>query len=234
MDLNVLRNISYGMFVVSSDKSGKFNGQIANTLFQVTSEPVTIAISINKQNLTHEFILDSGRFSVSILAEEATLNFIGKFGFKSGRSTDKFKDTAFKVLDGGLPVVTDYAIGFLSAKVINKFDCGTHTLFLGEMVSGELLKSGKPMTYNFYHQVKRGSTPQAAPTFIKDESLFASAKRMQNLKYRCVICNYIYDPAIGDPDGGIAPGTPFEKIPDNWVCPVCGADKSQFVPNEDI
>jgi len=238
MDLNVLHNIHCGMFVVSSEKLGKFNGQIANTVFQVTSEPATIAISINKQNLTHEFIEASKRFSVSILSEDATLNFIGKFGFKSGRSTDKFKDTAFKILDNGLPVVIDYAIGCFSVKVVNTFDCGTHTLFLGEILASEMLKAGKPMTYAFYHQEKRGSTPQSAPTFIKNESFAADSDggrlgtnflKEKNLKYRCVICNYIYDPATGDPDGGIAPGTPFDKIPDNWVCPVCGADKSQFV-----
>lgn len=237
MDLNVLHHISYGMFVVSSNKGSSFNGQIANTVFQVTAEPAAVAISINKQNLTHEHIEASRQFSVSILNEEAPLNFIGKFGFKSGRSTDKFKGTAFKVLDNGLPVVLDYTIGYLSAKVVNKFDCGTHTLFLGEIISGVLIKSGKPLTYSFYHQVKRGSTPQSAPTFTPPLQNIQNTKSEFNegagfIKYRCVICNYIYDPATGDPDGGIAPGTPFEKIPNNWVCPVCGADKSQFVPEE--
>jgi len=249
MDLNVLHNINYGMFVVSSNKEKAFNGQIANTAFQVTSEPATIAISINKLNLTHEYIESSGQFSVSILSEDTPLNFIGNFGFKSGRKEDKFKNIKYNVADSGCPVVLDNTIGYIQAKVINKFDCGTHTLFLGEIIASEMVKAGKPMTYAFYHQVKRGSTPQTAPTFIKDEmmssistgpsphqeissgsgQIFRKEKNLQ--KYRCEVCNYIYDPAIGDPEGNIPPGVAFEKLPDNWVCPVCGADKSQFVPN---
>jgi len=227
MDLNVLHNISYGMFIVSSNKEKAFNGQIANTVFQATSEPATIAISINKENLTHEFIDVSKQFSVSILAEETPLIFIGNFGFKSGRKEDKFKNVKYRVLDSGCPVVLDNAVAYIHAKLINKFDCGTHTLFLGEIVTSEMVKAGNPMTYDFYHQVKRGSTPQTAPTFIKNEIMPKKEIVMQ--KYRCEVCNYIYDPAIGDPEGNIPPGVPFEKLPDNWVCPVCGADKSQFV-----
>jgi len=230
MDLNVLRNIGYGMYVVSSIKGGLLNGQIANTVFQVTSQPVTVAISINKHNLTHEFIEGSSRFSVSILAEDTPLSFIGKFGFRSGRSEDKFKDTRFIKLDSGCPVVLENSLCYMEAKVINRFDCGTHTVFLGEVVDSKILTTGKPMTYSYYHQIKRGTTPEAAPTFIKEELEEKKGKSMQ--KYRCTVCNYIYDPAIGDPDGGIKPGTAFEDLPDTWVCPVCGVAKSEFVKEE--
>ncbi len=167
--MNVLHNISCGMFIVSSSRDGALNGQIANTVFQITSEPVTLAISINSKNLTHEFILDSGVFGISILSEEAPLPFIGKFGFKSGRNEDKFKDVNYKVLPSGCPVVTDYSLAYIEAKVINSFDCLTHTLFLGEMTDSAMLKDGKPMTYDYYHQVKRGFTPPSAPTFIRGE-----------------------------------------------------------------
>jgi rubredoxin/flavin reductase (DIM6/NTAB) family NADH-FMN oxidoreductase RutF len=228
MDINVLHNISYGVYIVSSNKDKALNGQIANTIFQITSQPVTIAISINKQNLTHEFIESSSRFSVSVLVEETPINFIGRFGFKSGRTDDKFKDTKFLVLGSGCPVVMDHALCYLEAKVINKFDCGTHTLFVGEMTESKMVRAGKPMTYAYYHLVKRGTTPSTAPTFIKGEEIIRRSGDLSQ-KYRCVVCNYIYDPAIGDPDNGIPPGTPFEKLPDKWVCPVCGADKSQFL-----
>ena len=173
MALNILHNINYGMYVVSSFKGDSLNAQIANTLFQITSEPVTIAVSINKLNLTHEFIETSSRFSVSILEEEAPLSFIGKFGFKSGRSGDKFKDVKFNKLSSGCPVVTEYTIGYIEVKLINKLDCGTHTLFLGEMTDSKILKTAKPMTYGYYHQVKRGTTPKTAPTFIKEEGMAA-------------------------------------------------------------
>lgn len=170
MDPNVLHNITYGMFIVSSNKEKALNGQIANTVFQVTSVPVTIAISINNKNLTYEYIESSRHFSVSILEEETPLTFIGKFGFKSGKQEDKFKDTGFKVLPSGCPLVTDYTIGYIEADVIKSLDCGTHTLFLGCMRDFAILKEGKPMTYDYYHNVKKGTTPPKAPTFIRGES----------------------------------------------------------------
>jgi ferric-chelate reductase [NAD(P)H] len=170
MDPNVLHSISYGMFIVSSDKDKAFNAQVANTVFQVTSVPVTIAISINKKNLTYEYIKASGHFGVSILEEDTPLPFIGKFGFKSGRQEDKFKDTAFQILTHGCPIVTAYSIGYLAADVINNFDCGTHTLFLGCVKESAILKEGRVMTYDYYHNVKKGTTPPAAPTFIIGEA----------------------------------------------------------------
>ncbi|MFA6321582.1 MAG: flavin reductase family protein [Candidatus Omnitrophota bacterium] len=169
MDPNVLHNLSYGMYIVSSNKGDALNGQIANTVFQITSEPATIAISINKNNLTHEFIDCSCRFTVSILNEEAPLAFIGKFGFKTGRKEDKFKDINFKKLPSGCPVVLDYVICYIEAEVVGRLDCGTHTVFLGRMTGSEMLKPSKPMTYEYYHLVKKGTTPRAAPTFIKGE-----------------------------------------------------------------
>jgi len=227
MDPNVLHNLSYGMYIVSSNKGDLLNGQIANTVFQITSEPVTIAISINNKNLTHEYIEASSRFSLSIIDEKAPLSFIGKFGFKSGRTEDKFKDTNFIKLASGCPVALDHTLCYIEAKVVKKLDCFTHTLFIGEMTDSKMIKTGRPMTYDYYHQEKRGTTPSSAPTYIKGETPSAK-KEVAMQKYRCVVCNYIYDPAVGDPDSGIQPGTPFEKLPDNWVCPVCGADKSQF------
>ena len=227
MDPNVLHNLSYGMYIVSSNKGDLLNAQIANTVFQITSEPVTIAISINNKNLTHEYIEASSRFGISILDEKTPLTFIGKFGFRSGRTEDKFKDTNFVKLSSGCPVVIDNTLCYIEAKVVKKLDCFTHTLFIGEMTESKMLKTGRPMTYDYYHREKRGTTPSSAPTFIKEKTS-REKKEVRMQKYRCVVCNYIYDPAVGDPDSGVQPGTPFEKLPDNWLCPVCGADKSQF------
>ena len=227
MDTNVLHNIGYGMYVVSSNKGNLLNGQIANTLFQITNEPITVAISINKKNLTHEYIETSKRFSASILEQETPLSVIGKFGFKSGRTEDKFKDTKFIKLVSGCPVVIENTLCYMEAKVINQFDCGTHTLFLGEMTDSKVLNTGKPMTYDYYHQVKRGTTPETAPTFVKSEVV--SQKKQTGQKYICTVCSYVYDPETGDPDGGVQPGTSFEDIPDSWACPVCGAKKIDFI-----
>lgn len=171
MDPTVLHNLTYGMYIVSSCKEGRLNGQIANTAFQITNEPVTIAISINKNNLTHEFIETSRVFSISVLEEDTPLPFIGKFGFKTGRKEEKFKELNYKILGSGCPVILDNCLCYLEAKVTGRLDSSTHTVFLGEVVGSEMLKMGKPMTYNYYHTVKRGTTPRTAPTFIKGEVL---------------------------------------------------------------
>lgn len=107
MNTKTLHKISYGLYVISSKKGERFNGQIANTVFQTTSEPPTIAISINNKNLTHQFIGESKVFSVSILSKETPLKFIGHFGFKSGRDIDKFKDINYKVGISGAPIVME-------------------------------------------------------------------------------------------------------------------------------
>ncbi|MFA5116719.1 MAG: flavin reductase [Candidatus Omnitrophota bacterium] len=231
MEANVLHHLSYGMYVVASHKDDVFNGQIANTVFQITSEPAMIAVSISKQNLTHEYIEASKHFSVSVLAEDTPLTFIGWFGFRSGRIEKKFKDASFKIQPSGCPVVLDNAISYLEAKVVNKFDCNTHTLFLGEVISSQVLRNAPPMTYAYYHEVKKGTTPQTAPTFVKEESPSTKRGPVQQ-KYRCAICNYIYDPAVGDPNNKIPKGVAFNSLPESWVCPVCAADKSQFEVEE--
>lgn len=169
MDKEVLHCISYGMYVVSSFSQDSLNGQIANTVFQITNKPAIVAVSINKQNLTYDLISKSRCFSVSILEEETPMAFIGKFGFKSGRSIDKFKDTKFKLLDSGCPVALDYALCYLEAKVVNQLECGTHTVFAGEVVGSQILKEARPLTYDYYHNVKRGLTHKNAPTYIKEE-----------------------------------------------------------------
>lgn len=170
MDPNALHNLSYGMYIISASSGGKLNGQIANTVFQITSDPVTVAISINKQNLTHEFIENSATFSISVLDESTPLPFIGKFGFRSGKTEDKFKDTKFEISKSGCPIVLEHTIAYMEAKVIKSLDCGTHTLFLGGMTDSKIVAQGKPMTYSYYHETKRGTTPPKAPTYIKGEA----------------------------------------------------------------
>jgi flavin reductase (DIM6/NTAB) family NADH-FMN oxidoreductase RutF/rubredoxin len=224
MNLKALYNLSYGLYVVSSRKGDKFNGQIANTAIQVTSEPPTVAVCINKLNLTHEFITHSKIFAVSMLSRDTPLSFIGHFGFKSGREMDKFKDVKCKLGETKAPIVIDHSLAYLEARAINQIDVGTHTIFIGELVGADVLKEGEPLTYAYYHQVKRGTTPKTAPSYIEERKETVS----KMAKYQCTVCGYVYDPELGDADGGIKPGTPFEKIPDNWVCPVCGASKDQF------
>ncbi len=224
MNLKALYKLGYGLYVVSSRKGNKFNGQIANTVFQISSEPPTIAVSINKNNLTHEFIKESKVLTVSILSQNTPLSFIGHFGFKSGRNIDKFEGINYKIGKTQTPVVSDNTLAYLEVKVTQEVDVGTHTIFIGELVGADIMKEGEPMTYAYYHQVKRGTTPKTAPSYIEERKEVTS----KVAKYKCTVCGYIYDPEKGDPDGGIKPGTPFEQIPNDWVCPVCGAAKSEF------
>lgn len=232
MDLDILNKISYGLYVVSSMKDKeKFNGQIANAVVQTTAEPPTIAVCINKQNLTHEFIEKSKVFSVSILSKETPMQFIGRFGFKSGREFDKFNGIKYKIGKTGAPIVVENALGYVEAEVLSSVDVGTHTIFIGKVVETETINKGEPMTYEYYRRVKGGLSPKTAPTYqARQENIQQKNKGGEPLmeKYKCSVCGYIYDPATGDPESGIKPGTPFDKLPDTWVCPVCGAGKDAF------
>jgi len=228
MNLQTLSRVSYGVYVVSSAKDGKYNGQIANTVFQTTSEPPTIAICINKQNLTKEYIEASRLFSVSILMKDTPMTFIGLFGFHCGRDLDKFKNVAYKIGRYGTPIVIDHTVGYLECEVIDGIDLGTHRLFVGKLLDADIISDKEPMTYDYYHQVKGGKTPKTAPTYIKDARQSATEEVAKMAKYKCTVCGYVYDPEKGDLDSGIKPGTPFEKIPEDWVCPVCGVGKDQF------
>ena len=216
MDLKVLSIISYGLYVVSSKMGEKFNGQIANTVFQITSEPPSIAVSINKQNLTHEFIQESKVFTVSILPENTPMKFIGHFGFKSGRESDKFKGLNYRIGITGAPIVLDNSIGYLEAKLIGEMDAGTHTIFVGNVIGADIINDGEPMTYAYYREVKHGMSPKNAPTYIKEEKEDEEKGEVVKMdKWRCKICGYVYDPEKGDLDSRIEPGRPFEKLPED-------------------
>jgi flavin reductase (DIM6/NTAB) family NADH-FMN oxidoreductase RutF/rubredoxin len=230
MDKKTLHKISYGLYVVGSRNGEKKNAQIANAIFQATSEPCTIAVSINKQNLTHDYINNSKVFTISILSKKTPMHFIGTFGFKSGRNIDKFQHVTYKLGMTKAPIVLDNALAYLEANVINTIDVGTHTIFIGRVQNAEMLSNDSPMTYEYYHDVKGGISPKTAPTYINEvEIKREKPKEEQTMdKYVCTVCGYVYDPANGDPENGIAAGTAFEDLPDDWVCPICGAGKDAF------
>lgn len=231
MDKVALQKCSYGLYVVCAKKDGKFNGQIVNTVFQITSEPPTVSVSINKQNLTHEYIEAGKVFTVSVLSEETPMPFIGHFGFKSGRVIDKLATVKYKVGVTGAPIVLDNALSYLECEVVGSMDVGTHTIYVGKIIAAEVVAEGAPMTYEYYHKVKGGKAPKTAPTYVKEEAPAekpAEKAASGKAKYRCTICGYIYDPEQGDVSSGVKPGTAFEDLPDSWVCPICGAPKTSF------
>ncbi len=229
MNMQALWKLGYGMYVIGSRKGGKFNAQIANTLFQITSQPPTVAVSINKSNLTHEFIQESKVFTASVLCEDTPLSFIGRFGFKSGRDISKLEGINYKVGETKAPVILENATSYVEVRVDKEVDMGTHTIFIGEVVAADVVSEKACMTYAYYQQVKRGTTPKTAPSYVEEKKVAV----VTAAKYKCSVCGYIYDPELGDPEGGIKPGTPFEQLPDAWTCPVCGASKSDFQKMEE-
>lgn len=226
MNYEAYFKISYGLFVIGTQYDGKANGYIANTAFQVTAEPPKLAISCNKDNYSAEMIKKSKSFSISVLSINSKPEIIGTFGYKSGKDIDKF--SAFKYQTGktNSPILTEDCIAFFECELVDTFDVGSHYIFIGEVIDGDVLdESQEPITYAFYRNVRKGVAPKNAPTYI-DKS--KTEKTKQSDSYKCIVCGYLYNPENGDPEGGIAPGTKFEDIPDDWTCPLCGASKDVF------
>lgn len=166
MNKDAFRQLSYGVYVISTWDKGRPTGCTANSVMQVTSQPATIAISINHDNYTHQCIQDTGRFSVSVLGEHAQPSIIGTFGFRSGKECNKYEETEHLV-KGYMPVVKD-ACAYITCEVVDKMETSTHTVFLGKVLDADVLHTDEPMTYAYYHNVIKGSSPKSAPTDVAD------------------------------------------------------------------
>jgi flavin reductase (DIM6/NTAB) family NADH-FMN oxidoreductase RutF len=229
MNIEAYFKISYGLYVVGSVNGTKLNGYVSNTVFQVTSEPARFAIACSKNNFTAEMISQSGVFSVSVLQKEARADLIGTFGYKSGKDTEKFSAFKYRLGKTGAPILVDDTLAWFECEVIQTIDTGSHILFIGNVVDGDLLNAaGEPLTYAYYREVKKGKAPKNAPTYIDVEKLKNQVPADKMEKYYCTTCGYIYDPTLGDPEHGIPAGTSFEDLPETWVCPVCGTEKADF------
>lgn len=167
MNKNAFRNMSYGVYVITTWDNGRPTGCTANSAMQITSDPATIAVSINHDNYTNKCIAESGRFAISILGENSNPGIIGAFGFFSGRDKDKF-DGIEQTVKSFMPVVAD-ACAYAVCEVIDKMETSSHTVFLGKVIDADVLKSDTPMTYAYYHNVIKGKSPKNAPTYIAEE-----------------------------------------------------------------
>lgn len=230
MDLKALFKVSYGLYVIGAGKDNNLNGQIANSVMQVTADPVQVAICINTNNFTHEYIQKYQSFSISVLTESTPMALIGDFGFKSGRDYNKFENQSFVQNITGAPILTDHTVSWMEARVISETLVSTHSLFVGEIVDSKVLTDGSPMTYAYYHQVKGGTSPKNAPTYNEEINRVADQAKQDTC--RCSVCGYIYDPVIGDETAQIGPGTSFKDLPGDWVCPICKATQDQFICGE--
>ena len=184
MNNNVLFNIGYGLYVLTANEGEKDNGCIINTVMQVTSDPLQIAIAVNKKNYTNEMIQRTKKFNVSILSESAKFEIFEHFGFHSGRNTDKFAsfyDT--KRSPNGVLYITQNTNSYMSAYVKQEIDLGTHTLFIAQLVAAEILSDEPTVTYTYYQKnIKPRPQPAAKKGWI------------------CKICGYIYEDEILPPD----------------------------------
>lgn len=184
MDTKALQKIQYGLFVLSASDAGRDNACIVNTVIQVSSSPMCVAVTVNKQNLTHDMIAATNKFNVSIIDVTAPFDIFRRFGFQSGRDTDKFAGFDGAARTGnGLMRLTDHACAFISGWVVSSVDLGTHTMFIARVADCDVLSGEEAMTYNYYH----------ANVKPKPE---ASAKK----GFRCKICGYIYEGEELPPD----------------------------------
>jgi flavin reductase (DIM6/NTAB) family NADH-FMN oxidoreductase RutF/rubredoxin len=222
IDYEALFKISYGLYIVCSGSKEKGNGYISNTVFQVTSEPPRFATCCNKDNHTVGYIQSSGAFSVSVLRENAGPLTIGTFGYKSGKETDKLNGVQVRYGETGVPIVLTDSIAILEFRVTETMDVGTHLMFIGELIHSEILDDdAEALTYQYYRKVRKGAAPKNAPTYIDKSKLVKARHQKMPARYECPACGYIYDEA--------KEGVKFEDLPDDWVCPVCGEDKSEFI-----
>ncbi len=166
MNKNVFRNLSYGVYIISTWDNGRPTGCVANSAMQITSEPATIAISINHDNYTNQCIKENGRFAISILSEQTNPQIIGTFGYQSGKDVDKFANVDYEV-KGMLPVIKE-SCGYIACEVMNTMETETHTIFLGKVLDGDVIGVDDPMTYAYYHKVVKGKSPKNAPTYIAE------------------------------------------------------------------
>lgn len=200
MDKKAMYKLTYGLFVLTAQNYGKDNGCIINTAGQVTSEPNRISIAVNKDNLTHDFVKDVGKFNISVLSEDADFDTFKHFGFQSGRSTDKFDGYAdCKRSANGLYYVTRGTNGYISASVEQTVDLGSHTLFIASVDDMEVLSSVPSATYNYYQSSIKP----------KPEKLSDTGKTV----WRCTVCGYVYE---------------GEELPEDFVCPICKHPASDF------
>lgn len=204
MDTKAMYKLSYGLFVCTTKLGDKVNGCITNTAIQVASEPNRISLAINKANLTHDMVKESGLCNISVLSNEAEFDMFKRFGFQSGRDVDKFADLSesdYKVATNGIPYITKGVNAMFSLKVEQTVDLGSHTLFICEPTDMEVLSDVSSCTYEYY-QNNIKPKPQAVGTTPKGETV-----------WRCTICGYEW---VG------------EELPDDFICPICKHPKADF------
>ncbi|MDD6038864.1 MAG: flavin reductase [bacterium] len=202
MDKKAMYKLSYGLFVLTAKENDKDNGCIINTAIQAASTPNQISICVNKANYTHDMILNTGAFTVSVISTKASFDLFKHFGFQTGREVDKFADfTACERGANGILYVTEGTNAYISVKVEKTEDLGSHTMFIGEITDMEVLSEDSSATYEYYmNHIK--PKPEAVGKTADGQTV-----------WRCKICGYEY---VG------------EELPEDFICPLCKHPASDF------
>lgn len=202
MDKKAMYKLSYGLFVLTAKEGEKDNGCIINTAIQAASTPNQMSICVNKANYTHDMIMRTGEFTVSIISQKASFDLFKHFGFQTGREVDKFADfTACSRGANGIYYVTEGTNAYISVKVDKTEDLGSHTMFVGEITDMEVLSGDLSATYEYYmNNIK--PKPQEVGKTDDGQTI-----------WRCTICGYEY---VG------------EELPDDFICPLCKHPASDF------
>ncbi len=204
MDLKSFHKISYGLYLISSNTEEKQNGCISNTVIQVSSKPAKLSVALSKDNLTTDIIRKSRHFTATILSQAVSMDVIGEFGFKSGKDINKFDKFNANTDNFGTKYISDNMNAVFSCKVVECVDVGTHIMFIGEVEEAEVLSDQPVMTYEYYHQVKNGTTPKNSPLYQSET---------KKTGYRCTICGYINETDV---------------LPEGYICPICGNPEEYF------
>lgn len=204
MDSGAIYKLSYGLFVVTAKESGRDNGCIINTAIQASSRPELISICVSKAALTHDMIMHTGEFTISVISEDADFALFKHFGFLSGRDDDKFKDfSGWKRGANGITYITEGTNAYISVKTDVTQDLGSHTMFIGKVTDMQVLSSSPSATYDYYMK-------NIKPDFNSNDS--SSAAEGQTV-WRCRVCGYEY---VG------------EELPEDFICPLCKHPASDF------
>lgn len=176
MDRKAMYKLTYGLFILTAKEGEKDNGCIVNTVTQVTTEPNRITVAVNKKNYTHDMIMRTGAFNVSVLTEGSKFDTYKHWGFQSGAEVDKLAGISFERAENGIVYIADECNAYISAKVVSATDLGTHTLFLADVADGRALSDDESVTYSYYQKkIKAAPKSEGKKGFV------------------CTVCGYIYE-----------------------------------------
>lgn len=204
MDHKAFYKMTYGLYIVTSKDRHHTSGCIVNTLNQVTSSPAQVSVTMNKENETAKVMSMTKKFNAVVLSQTVDPEVIQTFGFQTSSRIDKYDGKKQAEDNLKIPYLTEGVTARFTCEVVKQIDLGTHIMYIGSVVDSEILSETEGLTYGYYRQVLKGLTPPKAPSY---------QEQTKKIGYRCSVCGYIYE---------------GEELPEDYVCPICGAKVTSF------